>query len=69
MFESTWYNKIDKNDEHIMQIAQDLKQIGHVAIVTGGNHGIGYEICKELSMSGCLVVLTSRNEEGKKVLR
>lgn len=35
----------------------------HVAIVTGGNRGIGYEICKELSMAGCNVVLTSRNEE------
>ena len=36
----------------------------HVAIVTGGNRGIGFEICKELCTAGCLVVLTSRNEEG-----
>ena len=35
----------------------------HVAIVTGGNRGIGHEICKELSRAGCNVVLTSRNEE------
>jgi NAD(P)-dependent dehydrogenase (short-subunit alcohol dehydrogenase family) len=35
----------------------------HVAIVTGGNRGIGYEICKELSRADCNVVLTSRNEE------
>jgi len=34
-----------------------------VAIVTGGNRGIGHEICKELSRAGCNVVLTSRNEE------
>jgi NAD(P)-dependent dehydrogenase (short-subunit alcohol dehydrogenase family) len=34
-----------------------------VAIVTGGNRGIGHEICKELSKAGCNVVLTSRNEE------
>lgn len=34
-----------------------------VAIVTGGNRGIGYEICKELSRADCNVVLTSRNEE------
>ena len=39
---------------------------GGVAIVTGGNRGIGYEVCKELSNSGCKVVLTSRNEvDGK----
>ncbi|MGV8107309.1 MAG: SDR family oxidoreductase [Nitrososphaerota archaeon] len=40
-----------------------MEQSGHVAIVTGGNRGIGYEICKELSGAGCRVVLTSRNEE------
>jgi len=34
-----------------------------VAIVTGGNRGIGYEICKDLSRVGCNVVLTSRNEQ------
>lgn len=50
-----------------MQITQQLEQISHVSIVTGGNRGIGYEVCKELSISGCRVVLTSRNEEeGKK---
>jgi NAD(P)-dependent dehydrogenase (short-subunit alcohol dehydrogenase family) len=46
-----------------------LEQLKRVAIVTGGNRGIGYEVCKELSRADCLVVLTSRNEEdGKKVL-
>lgn len=46
-----------------------MEQSGHVAIVTGGNRGIGYEICKELSMSGCRVVLTSRNEkDGQKAV-
>jgi NAD(P)-dependent dehydrogenase (short-subunit alcohol dehydrogenase family) len=46
-----------------------LEQSGHVAIVTGGNRGIGYEICKELSMSGFRVVLTSRNEkDGQKAV-
>lgn len=34
-----------------------------VAIVTGGNRGIGHEICKELSKADCNVVLTNRNEE------
>ena len=40
-----------------------------VAIVTGGNRGIGYEVCKELSGAGCSVVLTSRNEiDGKNAI-
>jgi len=34
----------------------------NIAIVTGGNRGIGYEICKELARLGCRVVLTCRNE-------
>lgn len=46
-----------------------MEQLKRVAIVTGGNRGIGYEVCKELSRADCLVVLTSRNEEdGKKAL-
>lgn len=46
-----------------------MEQLKRVAIVTGGNRGIGYEVCKELSKADCRVVLTSRNEEdGKKAL-
>ncbi|MGI0033051.1 MAG: SDR family NAD(P)-dependent oxidoreductase [Nitrososphaeraceae archaeon] len=33
-----------------------------IAIVTGGNRGVGYETCGELARLGCLVVLTCRNE-------
>jgi NAD(P)-dependent dehydrogenase (short-subunit alcohol dehydrogenase family) len=41
----------------------------YIAIVTGGNRGIGYEICKELARVGCKVVLTCRNEvEGRRAL-
>ena len=40
-----------------------MKQNTRVAVVTGGNRGIGFEICKELSNVGCRVVLTSRDEE------
>lgn len=46
-----------------------MEQNKRVAIVTGGNRGIGYEVCKELSKADCRLVLTSRNEEdGKKAL-
>jgi NAD(P)-dependent dehydrogenase (short-subunit alcohol dehydrogenase family) len=46
-----------------------MEQISRVAIVTGGNRGIGYEVCTELSKSGCSVVLTSRNEmDGKNAI-
>ncbi|MCL7049801.1 hypothetical protein MKW94_000645 [Papaver nudicaule] len=31
------------------------------AVVTGGNKGIGFEICKQLASNGVLVVLTSRD--------
>jgi NAD(P)-dependent dehydrogenase (short-subunit alcohol dehydrogenase family) len=46
-----------------------LKQKNLVAVVTGGNHGIGFEICKELSNIGCSVILTSRDvEQGKQAV-
>ncbi|CAL4968009.1 unnamed protein product [Urochloa decumbens] len=34
-----------------------------VALVTGGNKGIGLEICKQLASSGVMVVLTARDEK------
>jgi NAD(P)-dependent dehydrogenase (short-subunit alcohol dehydrogenase family) len=34
-----------------------------VALVTGGNRGIGYELVKQLSLSGINVVLASRDHE------
>lgn len=33
-----------------------------VALVTGGNRGIGLEICKQLASSGVMVVLTARDK-------
>ncbi len=33
-----------------------------VAVVTGGNRGIGMEICRQLAKEGILVILTSRDE-------
>jgi NAD(P)-dependent dehydrogenase (short-subunit alcohol dehydrogenase family) len=35
--------------------------VTRVAVVTGGNRGIGYEICRELGQRGIHVVLTSRD--------
>lgn len=32
-------------------------------MVTGGNRGIGLEICKQLASNGVTVVLTARDEE------
>ena len=34
-----------------------------VAVVTGGNRGIGYEICRQLGRAGMTVVLGARSEE------
>lgn len=34
-----------------------------VVVVTGGNRGIGFEICKQLARRGAQVVLTARNSE------
>lgn len=35
--------------------------VARIAVVTGGNRGIGYEICRQLARQGIHVVLTSRN--------
>jgi (+)-neomenthol dehydrogenase len=35
---------------------------GRIAVVTGGNKGIGFEVCQQLAGRGITVVLTARDE-------
>jgi NAD(P)-dependent dehydrogenase (short-subunit alcohol dehydrogenase family) len=38
-----------------------MKDAGSIIVVTGGNRGIGLEICRQLAQRGAQVVLTARN--------
>jgi len=39
-----------------------MAETGRVAVVTGGNRGIGFEVSRQLGKAGYRVVLTGRNE-------
>ncbi|KAF7006653.1 hypothetical protein CFC21_021678 [Triticum aestivum] len=40
------------------------KQASHrLAVVTGGNKGVGLEVCRQLAAVGVMVILTARNEK------
>jgi NAD(P)-dependent dehydrogenase (short-subunit alcohol dehydrogenase family) len=41
-----------------------MTENGRVALVSGGNRGIGLEICRQLAERGIAVILGSRDEEG-----
>ena len=43
---------------------------GTITVVTGGNRGIGFEICRQLADRGATVILTARNSDaGKSALK
>ncbi|CAL5437373.1 unnamed protein product [Camellia sinensis] len=48
-----------------MQIPYSYKmeQAKRIAVVTGGNKGIGLEICRQLASNGTMVILTARDEK------
>nr|GLL25586.1 (+)-neomenthol dehydrogenase-like [Ipomoea trifida] len=52
---------------HVLGLETNLNTIAKqafcwYAVVTGGNKGIGFEICRQLACEGVTVVLTARNE-------
>lgn len=43
-------------------MAEATQAMRRIALVTGGNRGIGYEICRALARQGMQVVMTARDE-------
>ncbi|CAM8974440.1 unnamed protein product [Rhodiola kirilowii] len=49
-----------RSEEKFLKTMSD--ETKRYAVVTGGNKGIGFEICRQLASKGVVVILTARNE-------
>lgn len=47
----------------VQSLLSKLNMEGKVAIVTGGNAGLGFEVCKALVSCGAHVILATRNDK------
>ncbi|GJN26903.1 hypothetical protein PR202_gb14870 [Eleusine coracana subsp. coracana] len=48
---------------HVSMTRELQEEVQRIAVVTGGNKGIGLEVCKQLGYNGLKVILTARDEE------
>lgn len=58
---STFRQKFDASST-ALQVAHGVDLTGKVALVTGANSGVGYEVARTLALQGCQVVLGCRSE-------
>lgn len=47
----------------VQSLLNKVNMEGKVAIVTGGNIGLGFEMCKALASCGAHVILATRNDK------
>ncbi|KAK9076702.1 hypothetical protein SSX86_005036 [Deinandra increscens subsp. villosa] len=53
----------DVKDEKLMEKKGWSSNLSGIAVVTGGNKGVGFEICRQLADKSVTVVLTARDEK------